>query len=150
MMHKPWSSIEEVPYYFPMSSVKFHGHSGQNIVDFVPNWAFPDCNPSLNSPMAIKWHTKLEDAYKRRLFSRSSVKFQGHTGQKIADFDPNTAFLDCNSSLNSPMAFESCTKLDVVLYRRWALLFFRVIRQISRSHGAKNRRFCPILVVSGM
>ena len=23
MMHKPWSSIEEVPYYFPRSSVKF-------------------------------------------------------------------------------------------------------------------------------
>ena len=29
-------------------------------------------------------------------FSTTSVKFQGHTGQKIADFDPNWAFPDCN------------------------------------------------------
>ena len=28
------------------------------------------------------------------LFSRSSIKFQGHAGQKIFDFDPNWAFLD--------------------------------------------------------
>ena len=27
-----------------------------------PNWAFPDCNSSLNSPMATKWCTKLEVA----------------------------------------------------------------------------------------
>ena len=32
-------------------------------------------------------------------FSRSSVKFQGNTGQKISDFGPNLAFPDCNSSL---------------------------------------------------
>ena len=48
------------------------------------------------------------------LFLRSSVKFQGHMGPQIADFDPNWAFLDCNSSLNSPMAFKWCTKLNVV------------------------------------
>ena len=85
MMQKAWSSIEEVPY----------------------------------------------------CFSRSSVKFQGHTGQKIADFDPNRAFLDCNSSFNSPMALKWCTKLDVT----GALLFSKVIHQISRSHGLKNRWF---------
>ena len=27
-----------------------------------PNWAFPDCNSSLKSPMATKWCTKLEVA----------------------------------------------------------------------------------------
>ena len=26
MMHKAWSSMEEVPYYFSMSYVKFQGH----------------------------------------------------------------------------------------------------------------------------
>ena len=45
--------------------------------------------------------------------SRSEVKGQGHTGQKNADFDPNWAFLDCNSSLNLPMATKWCTKLEV-------------------------------------
>ena len=32
------------------------------------------------------------------------MKFQGHTGQKIANFDPNWAFMDCNSRLNLQMA----------------------------------------------
>ena len=60
MMHKAWCSIEEVPYCFPRSSIKFHGHTGQKIADFYPNWAFPDCNFSFNSPMDLKWCTKLD------------------------------------------------------------------------------------------
>ena len=45
--------------------------------------------------------------------SRSSVIFQGHTALKIVKFDPNWAFPDCNSSLNSPMGTKWCTKLEV-------------------------------------
>ena len=36
----------------------------------------------------------------------------------------------------------------LMLLRRGALLFFKVIRQSSRSHGAKNRRIWPRLGVS--
>ena len=43
MMYKACCSKEKVPYCFPRSSVKFHGHVGQTIIDFYPNWAFPDC-----------------------------------------------------------------------------------------------------------
>ena len=50
-------------------------------------------------------------------FSRSYVKFQGHTALKIVEFDPNLAFLDCNSSLNSPMAMKCCTKLETAKER---------------------------------
>ena len=39
---------------------------------------------------------------------------------------------------------------SLILLRRGALLFFKVIRQISRSHGAKNRRIWPRLGVSGL
>ena len=46
-------------------------------------------------------------------FSKSPVKFQGNTGQKIADFDPNWEFPDCNLSLNLAMALKWCTKLEV-------------------------------------
>ena len=53
MMHKAWSSIEEVPY-FSRSYVKLQGHTAKKIDDFDPNWAFPDCNYSLNLPMAMK------------------------------------------------------------------------------------------------
>ena len=144
MMHKAWSGIEAVPYCFPTSSVKFRGHTAQKIVDFDPNWAFPDCNLSLNSPMGLKWRTKLNVAKKRcpivfqghpsnfnvtrdkkspifrpelcvsgqqlqfefmegfemihkawcnveevpYNFVRSSIKFQGHTGWKIDNFNP--------------------------------------------------------------
>ena len=34
----------------------------KTIVDFVPNWAFSDCNSSLNSPLSTKWCTKPEVA----------------------------------------------------------------------------------------
>ena len=39
---------------------------------------------------------------------------------------------------------------SVIMLRRGALLFFKVIRQISRSHGSKNRRIWPRLGVSGL
>ena len=72
-MHKAWSSIEEVPYCFSRSSVKFQGHIALKIVEFDPSCAFPDCNSSLNSPMAMKCCTKLETAKKR-----CPIVFQGH------------------------------------------------------------------------
>ena len=73
MMHRAWSSIAEVPYCFSRSYVKFQGHTALKIVKFDPNWAFPDCNSSLNSPMAMKWCTKLETATER-----CPIVFQGH------------------------------------------------------------------------
>ena len=39
---------------------------------------------------------------------------------------------------------------SLMLLRRGALLFFKVIRQFSRSHGSKNRRIWPRLGVSGL
>ena len=109
MMHKAWSSIGEVPYCFSRSSVKFQGHTGQKIVDFDPNWAFPDCNSTLNEPMALKWCTKLNVVQKR-----CPIVFQGHLSnfkvtrdKNSADFDPNWAFPDCYSSLNTVAAIKS-------------------------------------------
>ena len=73
MMHKAWSSIEEVPYCFSRSSIKLQGDIALKIVEFDSNWAFPDCNSSLNSPMAMKCCTKLETPKKR-----CPIVFQGH------------------------------------------------------------------------
>ena len=72
-MHIAWCCLEEVPYCFPRSSVKFQGHTALKIVEFDPKWAFPDCNFSLNSPMAMKCCTKLETAK-----VRCPIVFQGH------------------------------------------------------------------------
>ena len=62
MVHRAWCYLEEVPYCFSRSYVKLQGHMVNKIVDFDPNWAFPDSNSSLNSPMATKCYTKLEVA----------------------------------------------------------------------------------------
>ena len=58
---------------FSRSSVKFQGHTAIQIVEFDPDWAFPDCNSSLNTLIATTWCTKLEVALKRCL-----IVFQGH------------------------------------------------------------------------
>ena len=62
-----------MPYCFSRSYVKFQGHTALKIVEFDPNWAFPDSNSSLNSPMAMKCCTKLETAKER-----CPIVFQGH------------------------------------------------------------------------
>ena len=73
MMHRPWSSIVEVPYCFSRSNVKFQGHMALKIVKFYRNWAFLDSNSSLNSLMVMKCCTKLETAKER-----CPIVFQSH------------------------------------------------------------------------
>ena len=46
-------------------------------------------------------------------FSRSSVKFQGRTALKNVKFDPNWAFPDCHSNLNSSIGTKWYTKLEI-------------------------------------
>ena len=72
-------------------------------------------------------------------FPRSSVKFQGHTGQIITDFDTNWGFLDCNLSLNLPMALKWFTKLDVV--ERRCPIIVRGHPSNFKSHRLKNLWF---------
>ena len=55
IMRKAWSIIEEMPYCISRSSVKLQGHTALKIIEFDPNWAFPDSNSSFNTPMATKW-----------------------------------------------------------------------------------------------
>ena len=45
MLHKAWNSKGDMLYCFPRSSIKFQGHTVQNITDFDPNWAFLDYRP---------------------------------------------------------------------------------------------------------
>ena len=248
MMHKAWSSIVEVPYCFAKSSVKFQRRTALKIVKFDPNWAFPDSNSSLNSPMAMKCCTKLETAKER-----CPIVFQGHpsnfkvtrdktspiftqigrfptigrsqhsspsdlpcyfgyhldleflaaTKQLYDWFSPSvclsvrlsvTPFSPCShhriimkfsgiitmvksdvhakgqgqrskvkvTEVNTQLSrFRTLTPVWIHIWqwnhahswkqhRRGALLFFKVIHQIPRSHGSKNRRIWPRLGVSGL
>ena len=126
MMHKAWSSLEEVPCCFWRSSVKFQGHTALKSVEFDPDWAFPYSNSSLNSSNGYEmlhkaWSSIEEVPY---CLWRSSVKFQGHTALKSIAFDPDWAFPDSNSSLNSPMDLKWCTMLDIV-QKKCPIVFFR-------------------------
>ena len=64
--------------------------------DFDPNWMFPELQFQFTNGYEIMheaWSSIADVPY---CFSRSSVEFQGHVGQKFADYDPNWAFTDCN------------------------------------------------------
>ena len=54
--------------------------------------------------MDLKWCRKLYVV--KVCLIRLFIEFQGNTGQNIANFDPNWALPDCNSSLNSPDEIE--------------------------------------------
>ena len=123
-MLKAWCCLEEVPYCFSRSSVKFQGDTGQKNRRFWPNFGVSglylkfECTNGYEM-MRKAWSNIEEVPY---CFSRSSVKFQGHTWQKITDFDQNWVFPDCNSSLNSLMAMKWCTKLEAT-YKRCPIVF---------------------------
>ena len=112
MLHKAWNSKGEVSYCFPKSSINFQGHTGQNITDFDPNWAFPDYGPvaafkSLRfalfqghpsnfkvtryktSPILTQigrfrtiGQSQLSNPSDLPCFLGSSIKYQGHRGEK--------------------------------------------------------------------
>ena len=77
-----------MPYCFSRSSVKLQGHTALKIIEFDPNWAFPDCNSSLNLPMAMKCCTKLETAKER-----CPIIFQGHPSNFKVTWDKTSPIL---------------------------------------------------------
>ena len=149
-MQKAWSSIEEVPYCFSRSSVKFQGHTVLKIVEFDPNWTFPACNSSFSPPMATKWCTKLEVAQKR-----CPIVFQCHLSnckvtrlKKLSNFTQIGRFQTVTLVWIHRWLWNVAQSLKQ--QRRDALLFSKIIHQISRSHGTKHHRFSPNLGVFGL
>ena len=121
MMHKALSSIEEVSYCLARSSVKFQGHTALKIIEFDQDWAFPDCNLSLNSPMGTKWCTKLEVAWKR-----CPIVLQGH---------PSNFTVTPAEKLTIWIQFEITRPVAAIKSLRFALLHFAqvVVVQLSCS-----------------
>ena len=60
----------------------------KKIIDFDPNWTFPDCKSSLNSLMAMKWCTKLEATQKR-----CPIVFQSHPSNSMVTLDKKLPIL---------------------------------------------------------
>ena len=146
MMHKAWCYLEEVPYCFSRSSLKFQGHTAKKIINFDPNWAFPDCNSSLTSPMDLKWCTKLDGAQKR-----CPIVFQGHPSNfKVTQLKKSLILTQIGRFRTvTPVWIHQWLWNDaqsLKQHRRGALLFFKVIHQIS--HRTKYCQFRPKLSIS--
>ena len=145
MMHKAWSSIEEVPYCFSRSSVKFQGHTALKIVEFDPNWAFPDCNSSLNSPMAMKCCTKLETAKER-----CPIVFQGHPSNFKVTRDKTSPILTQigrfrtigRSQLSNPSDLPCFIKglIEEKIEEERAFQARRAVQTSNRQERTSNRR----------
>ena len=130
-MHRAWSSIVEVPYCFSRSYVKFQGQTALKIVDFDLNWVFPDCNSSLNSPMAMKCCTELE-----RAKERCSIVFQGHPSNfKVTRYKTSPIFTEIErfrtigrSQLSNPSDLPCCWMYhSSVLYNSYNVILFECI-----------------------
>ena len=132
MMHRAWSSIVEVPYCFSRPHIKFQGHTALKIVKFDPNWAFPDSNSSLNSPMAMKCCTKLETAKER-----CPIVFQGHPSNFKVTRDKTSPILTQIGRFRTvtPVWIHQWlwnVARSLKQQRRDALLFSKVIHQIFK------------------
>ena len=101
------------PYKSSMSEVKGQGHRGEN--KFCPNLgvSIPYLHFEFTDSHEIMHKASSSMGEKPYYFSRLSINFQSHRGQKNINFDPNWVFLDCNSSLISPAAVKWCAKLEV-------------------------------------
>ena len=90
VMLKAWLSIEEVPYCFLKSSIKFQGHTGQKNQHFWPELSISGLY------LQFKFTNGFEVMLKAcrsigdvpYCFWRSSIKYQGHTGRKISNLNP--------------------------------------------------------------
>ena len=144
MMHKTWSSIEEVSYCFQGHPSNFKVTRDKKIADFDHNRAFPGCNSSLNSPMALKWCTNLNVVFKR-----CPIVFHRHPSNfKVTGDKKKTPILTLIGR------FRTVTPVwiqwwlwnglqSLKQHRRDTLLFFKVTRQISRSYATKNCQYWP-------
>ena len=171
MMHKARSSIEEVPYCFSRSYVKFQGHTGQKIVDFDLNWGFPDCNSSLNSHRLKNWRfesnlskiTRPVAAIKSLRFALFTMFPSSYHHEIFRSYYQWQKWRPCKRSRSEVTTqlkrFRTVTPVwihiwwwndaySLIMLRKGAILFLKVISQISRSYGSKKRRIWPRLGVS--
>ena len=158
MMHKAWSSIEEVAYCFVRSSVKFQrrkalkssnltqmGHFRTVTQVWIHQWLRINIytgdplhsRAACTQPCNVNTHS--------RAHCSSGARLCEQWGHGCVN---NRARLCASARLcrGSPVIYS------LMLLRRYALLFCNVIRQISRSHGSlnltRNGRFRTVTQVS--
>ena len=140
MMHKTWSSIEEVPYCFQghTSNCKATRLYKSSILTQIGR--FRTVSPVWNH----RWVRNDAQSFKYHkrgglLFFKFIRQIASSHGSTIIEFDLVWAFPDCHSSLNSLMDLKWYTNLDVVYKTR--LIIFRGHPSNFKLTRAKYRRF---------
>ena len=139
MLHKAWNSKGEMPYCFPRSSIKFQGHGGQNIIDFDPNWVFPDYRQvAAFKSLRFALFKVIRQISRSHGTKKSPILTQIRRFQTVA-----------------PVWIDWWLRTDAQSWkghRTDALMFFDLICQISFQGymEQKNYRFQPGLGVSGL
>ena len=110
--------------------------------------------PFLHDIVTILRHIQSHQFNNQFIFScdQASVKFQGHTGQKIADFELNWGFQDYNFSFDSLMAMKWCIKLQVTqkrchIFLQAHLSSFKVTQDNKSPILTRIERFWTVILV---
>ena len=127
MMHKAWCCMRGALSFFKVSSQISRLHRTIALASHLCTCVLHRQLCYLHTLKLPKFfnfhgdfHQKWHFAHPEFSFAHPELPFLAksmHRTKKIADFDPNSAFPDCNSSLNSPMAFKWYTKLHIVKKR---------------------------------
>ena len=119
------------------------------------DWFSPSIRLSVRLSVGHTFFTMFPSLYHHEIF-RSYYKWQ--TWRPCKRSRSEVKVTEVNTQLNR---FRTVTLVWIhiwwwndaysfMMLRRGALLFFKVIRQISRSHGSKKRQIWPRLGVSGL
>ena len=146
-----------MPYCFLGSSIKYQGHTGWKIDDINPVWVRLLGRSQLSNPSDLPC---LLCSHHRIIMKFSGIITNDQSKAHAKGQGPRSEvkLTEVKTQLNG---FGTVTPVRIhiwwwndahslMLLRRGALLFFKVIRQISRSHGSKKRRIWPRLGVSGL
>ena len=154
MMHKAWCNVEKVPYNFSWSSIKFEGHTGWKIDDLNPVWVRLLGRWQLSNPSDLPcWQCS-----SHRIIMKFSGVITIDKSDVLAKGQGQRSRSQRSTQFN---CFWTVTLVwihilwwndvqGLMWHRRCALLFFKVIRQISRSHRTKHSQFWPHSGMNGL
>ena len=147
-MHTAWSSIEKVPFCFSMSSVNLQGHTAKKnrwiwpklgVSGLYLQFEFTDGYEILHKA----WNSKVEMPY---CFPRSSIKFQGYTGQNITHLTPIGPFRTIGrSQLLNPSDLPCFSRFGRCIILKFDFLSW-VTKVVATTSNCSNSRFVTSVI----
>ena len=125
MIHKAWCNIEDAPYYFFGSSIKFQGHTGWKIDNLNPIWVRLQSRSQLSNPSDLPC-------------LGSSIKFQGHTGWKIDNLNSIWIRLLSRSQLSNPSDLPCLISKVICVKLHHKISSTKLYRFIPKDPGNSN------------